>query len=111
MLNQVEAEGSKTDNRHPTGKRWTIAVVGFAKQGCAQYVAIEANTAVEIPDRQAHVMYARYLRMAHFAVHGVDDASCGDPNRADRKGSSTCVPGTAIAPHHRQRSHLRWRQT
>jgi len=83
MLNQVEAEGSKTDNRHPTGKRWTIAVVGFAKQGCAQYVAIEANTAVEIPDRQAHVMYARYLRMAHFALHGVDDASSGDPNRAD----------------------------
>jgi len=53
MLNQVEAEGSKTDNRHPTGKRWTIAVVGFAKQGCAQYVAIESNTAVKIPDRQA----------------------------------------------------------
>jgi len=28
-------------------------------------------------------MYARYLRMAHFAVHGFDDASSGDPNRAD----------------------------
>jgi hypothetical protein len=83
MLNQVEAEDSKTDNRHPTGKRWTIAVVGFAKQGCAQYVAVEANTAVEIADRQAHVMYARNLRMVRFAVHGIDDVSSGDLNRPD----------------------------
>jgi hypothetical protein len=64
-------------------RQGAVGVVGLAKEGCAQYVAIEANTAVEIPDRQAHVMYARYLRMAHFAVHGVDDVSSGDPNRAD----------------------------
>jgi hypothetical protein len=97
MLNQVETEGSKTDNRHPTRKRWTVAVVGFANQSCSQHIAVEANTAVEIPDRQAHVMRACDLRMAKFAVHDAHDASAGDPEPTSSTYSLTSVQATARA--------------
>jgi len=46
VLEQVKTEFSQADNGHPAAKRWTVTVVGFAHQGCAEYVAVEANTAV-----------------------------------------------------------------
>ncbi|MGA9678226.1 MAG: hypothetical protein WBR28_24210 [Mycobacterium sp.] len=69
VLEQVKTEFSQADNGHPAAKRWTVTVVGFAHQGCAEYVAVEANTAVEVPNRGAHVMRAGYPRLPEIVSH------------------------------------------
>jgi hypothetical protein len=82
VLDQINAERPQSDDHHATRERRAIAVVGFAEQDGAEHVAVEANTAVKVPDRKTHVGCAGYLRMSDIALHGLDGAS--NVERRDR---------------------------